>query len=439
MIALTTAGTLGILVAGPFIAVAVYYLFAVLRPQFIWEWALPPGIPWSQYVGGAAIVGGIAAALGLVPSAEAGNRLRRASVAHVMVVVFGLWVTVTYFTAQDRAVAGLWLPEYLKIFAMFVVATLVVTTGAQIFTLYLVITCALIYIAYEVNVLYLVDGRLDIYHHGYGGFDNNGAALMLAMGVPLSLYAWEAIGGLKRWLFAAAIPVLLHAVLMTYSRGAMLALLVAAPVVILRSRRRWQFSLAGVALACMIPLLAGPEIRDRFFTVYDAASDASANLRFDSWRAAIRIANDFPIVGVGIRNSNLLSYSYGADIEGRTIHSQYLQTLADAGYVGLGLYIAALAAVWVALVRSRRALKERTDTEAYRLRSIVSGIEGSLLVFCTGAAFLSLEVFELPYLLALLGCQIWVVTRASLPAAATSDAPDGVTHFASGALTGGRL
>ena len=47
--------------------------------------------------------------------------------------------------------------------------------------------------------------------------------------------------------------------------------------------------------------------------------------------------------GVGIRNSNLFSYQYGADMEGRTIHSQYLQIAADNGFVGLGLYLAVLA------------------------------------------------------------------------------------------------
>ncbi len=49
-------------------------------------------------------------------------------------------------------------------------------------------TCALAYIAYEVNIKYLTEGRLDIWLNGYGGVDNNLAGLMLAVGVPLSLF-----------------------------------------------------------------------------------------------------------------------------------------------------------------------------------------------------------------------------------------------------------
>jgi probable O-glycosylation ligase (exosortase A-associated) len=423
MTLLTVAGTLGVLVRGPFIAVSMYYLFAVLRPQYLWDWALPQGVPWSEFVAWAAIIGAAGTMMGIGSGRADSPPVRKWSAAHWIYVLFGLWITLTYFTAQDKDVAGFWLPEYLKIFTMFIVASLVTTTSNRIYALYLIATGALIYIAYEVNYVYLVNGRLDIFHNGYGGLDNNGAALMLAMGVPLSVYAWEASRSWGRWIFAAAIPVLVHAVLMTYSRGAMLALVVVAPLLILRSRRKGQFLAFSLAMAVVVPVLAGPEIRHRFFTLNNVEEDASANSRFDSWQAAFRIANDYPIFGVGIRNSELLSHEYGADTEGRTIHSQYLQTLADSGYIGLALYLAALTAVWLSLRRARRALGPRRDPDANRLRSLIAGVEGSLLVFCVGAAFLSLEVFELPYLIGLLGCELWIVVRA-LPAPVETETRD---------------
>ena len=47
----------------------------------------------------------------------------------------------------------------------------------------LVLTASLLgYIAYEVNFLYLAYHYLGIWRSGYGGLDNNGAGLMLAMG-----------------------------------------------------------------------------------------------------------------------------------------------------------------------------------------------------------------------------------------------------------------
>jgi probable O-glycosylation ligase (exosortase A-associated) len=231
------------------------------------------------------------------------------------------------------------------------------------------------------------------------------------MGVPLSLYAWEAATRWWRWIFAAAVPVLVHGVLITYSRGAMLSLICATPFMVLRSRRRGQFALIVVLMAFAVPVMAGPEIRARFMTLEQYDKDASANSRFGSWEAAIRIANDYPVFGVGIRNSNLFSYQYGADMEGRTIHSQYFQILADSGYVALISYLCAIVALLAGASRARRRLKKCRGAETDLMRSMLNGIEGCIVVFAVGSSFLSLEVFELPYLVALLGGQLTMLTR----------------------------
>jgi probable O-glycosylation ligase (exosortase A-associated) len=405
MTVVTLFGALGALAIEPFVGVAVYYFFAVLRPQYLWEWALPMGVGWSGYVAWATLLATfLASAQRTTPGAGF-------SFAHKAFLAFGAWICITYVTSENKDVAWFWLQEYLKIFIMFATATVAVRTLQQVWWIYLAATVALIYIAYEMNFLYLMEGRLDIYHNGYGGLDNNGAALMLAMGVPLAMHAWEATSSKWRWMFLAAIPVLLHAVLMSYSRGAMLSLIVVTPFLILRSRRKVLFAVALVGVLATVPYLAGQEIRDRFFSVQQYDADESARSRFDSWSAAISIANDYPIFGAGIRNANLLSYRYGADMEGRTIHSQYLQTLADSGYVGLGLYLLAVTSTWISLLRARRLLRRSEDAEGQRSLSLLGGIEGALVVFWFGAFFLSLEVFELPYLMALLGAQISLLVR----------------------------
>jgi O-antigen ligase len=199
---------------------------------------------------------------------------------------------------------------------------------------------------------------------------------------------------------------------MSYSRGAMLSLLVTAPLLILRSRHRLQFGFVFLLLLGSVPFLAGNEIRQRFFSVQEYESDGSANSRFASWAAAYRIANDYPVFGIGIRNSQVVSFEYGSDLEGRAIHSQYLQTLADNGYPGLFLYLLALVCTWGAMTRARGAMKRRDEPDAKLAHSMLNGLEGALFVFCFGAIFLSLEVFELPYVIALLGAQIAAITKS---------------------------
>jgi probable O-glycosylation ligase (exosortase A-associated) len=401
--------------------VLIYYLFAVLRPQFIWEWSLPEGIPWSLLVALASIISVFLMRPNVSQSdddiadpQQPGQPPGSLSTAHRMILLFGFWVGLTFFTAVNSERAYPYFVEYLKIFIMFYVASLAIRKSSEVWVLYLMTALTLGYIAYEVNSVYFFQGGyITIYRRGYGGLDNNGAGLMLAMGVPLCFFAWEGIQKWYRWGMVLLIPVLLHAVMMSYSRGAMVSLVVTLPIYILRSRRRLQVLAITGIVGILIPILAGNEIRARFFSVSEADTDASANSRWTSWAIAWKMTQEHPIFGLGIRNSNLFTFAYGADIEGRTIHSQYLQTAADSGMVALALYLGSLGAVWWSLREVRKATVRRSDPEGVRSYAVACGVEGSLAIFAFGAIFLSLETFELPYLLMLLGAQLrMVVTPA---------------------------
>ena len=214
MIALTLAGTLGVFFVEPFWGVAIYYLFAVLRPQSMWEWSLPPDIRWSNYVAIASMFGSIGMALGMLPFGREAGIFAGFKRAHKVMFLFAFWICITYVTAYDREASWFYIVEYSKLFVMYFVAVIVVRSVRQIWILYLLTALSLGYIAYEINFLYLVNGRLDIYHRGYGGVDNNGAGLMLAVGVPLCVYAWQATKKIWRWAFIGFVPLLLHAIML---------------------------------------------------------------------------------------------------------------------------------------------------------------------------------------------------------------------------------
>jgi probable O-glycosylation ligase (exosortase A-associated) len=404
MVAATLVGTVGCFTRGPVYGVVIYYFFAVLRPQYIWQWSLPEGVQWSMYVAlatiGATLLGGAGPA----------RTARQRSAAHLAVGLFAACIVLSYANAFNQVYSQIVFTDYMKIFLMFFVSSVVIREVVHLWAIMLLAAISLGYISYEINYLYLVNGYLGIQRNGYGGLDNNGAGLMLAMGVPLCLFAWEGARHRLRWAFLALIPPVVHAVLMTYSRGAMLSLVVAWPLMVSRSRYRARITLMSIMFGVLaLPVLAGPEIQARFFSIKDNEVDDSANSRRQSWAAAWKIACDYPILGVGVRNANLFSHQYGADMEGRTIHSQYLQIAADCGFVGIGLYLAMLGSVFASTRRARRAAVGDSGPDADRVRAIASGVECSLFVFCFGAIFLSLEVFELPYLLILLGAQLSVV------------------------------
>ncbi|MDB5311380.1 MAG: hypothetical protein JWO38_5582 [Gemmataceae bacterium] len=429
MVAVTAIGCVGSFTHTAFVGLCVYILYAVLRPQFMWKWSLPDGVNWSLYVALATIAATIL--FGPRAPGPVAGRWPAGPVVltrlHVLFLLFGVWIGISYLQAIRPEAGDFHMEEYAKLYVMFIVGIVAIRTVGQVWAIYLVYALSLAYISYEINFLYFVNGYLGIVRNGYGGHDNNGAGMLLAMGVPLCAFAWEAYRGWYRWAFALFIPVIMHAVLMTYSRGAMVSLIVAAPFWILRGRYRRQKVALGLVILAMVPFMAGPQIRERFFSVNDYKKDEAAQSRLTSWLIGIRIANEHPVFGVGVRNSPLLTYDYGADMPGRVIHSQYIQLAADNGWIGLFLYLGVVGCALWDLQRVIRTAHGRPDPDSVRAYLAAAGLQGALVTFLVGATFLSCEAFEPQYYLFLAATQLrliylsapapagWVVPPAPAP------------------------
>ncbi|HSQ58463.1 MAG TPA: O-antigen ligase family protein [Gemmata sp.] len=420
MIVTTLLGVAGSFNSTPLWGVAGYYLFGVLRPQSIWQWQELAGmqiadVGWSFYVAIAAILSTILWRMGSISpirvTATPWYGDPQYTRSHYLFLMFVFWVCLTYPTARNPDVSYPFFIEYVKIFCMFICSTFVLRTSSDLWVIFIVITCAVGYAGYEINSYYFLDGYMILQRRGYGGLDNNGAGLMLAMGVPLALFAYEGMRHKIRWLFLLLVPFLLHAVMLSFSRGAMLSVLVCTPLIFLRARSKRFIIVLFAGAAVFVVAAAGPEITERFLSIQEHEVDESANARKNSWAIAIRMANEEPLFGFGIRNSNRYTYAYGADMSGRTIHSQYLQTAADSGWVALALYLALLGSTFLSGWQVHRFLLGHKDPESLRVRAMLSGLMCSLLIFCFGGFFLSLENFELPYILILLLVQLHAITR----------------------------
>lgn len=416
----------GSLAMTPAVGVAIYYFFAVLRPQALWKFQLSTypglvGITWSFYLAGAAIGTYLLWSLGLLSYGKSERSVMRYSPAftwaHRAMMLFAFWITLSYTFSNDQNVSEEWYGEYLKIFVMYFIAARVIRTPNQVWLLFTLVALALAYISFDANTQYLQSNRVVLYKRGFALLDNNGAGLLLALGVPLCFFAWEMTTRWYRWFWLFGAVNIIHAVLTTYSRGAMLAML--APMFhyaffsLKFGKSRVQVILIGIAVAVAVPIMAGKEITARFTSIQKREVDDSYNSRRLSWRIATEIASDYPIFGAGVRCSNIEMKKRGADMEGRTIHSQYLQIAADSGWVALALYLFVVLTTFMSLWRARIRLWRRKDPDAIRGLAILNGIECSLVTFLVGASALSLEVFEPSYLLMLIGAQVWALLNAT--------------------------
>jgi probable O-glycosylation ligase (exosortase A-associated) len=399
MVLLTAAGCLGSFAVGPFVGLSVYILYAVLRPQYIWKWSLEPDVSWSFYVAVPTILAFLF--FGSRPPTPVPGRCPparfRFTWSHALFLGFVVTIVASYLLARNRAAAEFYMEEYAKIFLMMFVGLFCITTVGQVWTLYLIYTLSIAYIAYEVNIEYLTKGYMWIYHSGFGGLDNNGAGILLAMGVPLCVFAWEYYRRWYRWCFVLLIPVIIHAVLMTYSRGAMVSLIAAGPFWLFRGKYRWQKIAVGCAVLTCVPFLAGQEIRNRFWSLERTEEDASSQSRLKVMKIGLQIASEYPLFGIGVRNSPLVTYEYGADIPGRIIHCQYIQLAADCGFIGAGIYMAIVGLTLWNFRKVAGLARQYDDIDSRRSYFAACGFHAALMTFAVGATFLSLELFEPQY------------------------------------------
>jgi O-antigen ligase len=199
----------------------------------------------------------------------------------------------------------------------------------------------------------------------------------------------------------------------------MLSLAIAAPLWMLRGqgRTRKQKIAMGAVVLAMVPFMAGKQIQERFFSIGEYQKDDSAQSRLTSWKIGLRIAAENPVFGIGVRNSPLFTKAYGADMEGRTIHSQYIQLAADTGFIGMLLYVAVVGFSMWDLQRVIRAAKGRGDPDSERAYFAAVGMQAALGTFVVGAVFLSCEAFEPQYYMFLFAAQLRLAyLSASAPA-----------------------
>jgi probable O-glycosylation ligase (exosortase A-associated) len=234
--------------------------------------------------------------------------------------------------------------------------------------------------------------------------DRNGSALSFVCTIPLIWYLFTQSA--NRWvryalLFSLAMTVI--AVLGTYSRGGLVALVAVGAFMIWRTRYRVRVFIAAAVLALPALFFMPAQWTERISTINTATDDASFMGRVDAWVFAVRAAVDRPLVGAGIlatQNPGVFQRYAGetdtaATGKGRAAHSIYFQVLGDTGFLGFALYLGALYVTWRNLSRAIKASRGREELRW--IEEMGRNLQCSLAGFLIGGAALSLAYFGLMF------------------------------------------
>ncbi|MBS1797305.1 MAG: O-antigen ligase family protein [Acidobacteria bacterium] len=185
----------------------------------------------------------------------------------------------------------------------------------------------------------------------FGAFVNrhNFAAYMeMTIAVPLGLIFAGAVHRDKRLIYLTAVGLMGIALILSGSRGGLVSLLAEVVFILILTNRAhgttrtvWKLALAGLLLAVVIGgaiLIGGESSLTRIAET--AGSNNITTNRTHIWNVTLKvIGNNFPFgAGIGAFAAAYTPYDTMNGIERvEQAHNDYLQILADAGLIGLGL------------------------------------------------------------------------------------------------------
>jgi putative inorganic carbon (HCO3(-)) transporter len=398
---LLTYGGTAVALFNPFIGLLIYVSFALVRPQALWIWALPPGGNYSRIVALGLLVGWALRGFG-------DWRFGRAK--GIMGALLGFWVCILAgaLMAVNQPVGWAYAEIMSKTFLPCIVAMTLIDSVAKIRQLAWVIVLSQGYLAYEFNVQYYTT-LFVAREWTFASVDNNGIAITMvtSLGMAFFLGLHAGVWWHKALAYASA-ALMAHVILFSESRGGMLSLVLTGAVSFLLIPKQPKHYVVFFLGALLLIRLAGPHVVNRFSTTFaeEKDRDASAQSRVVIWGLCWGAMLEHPVTGLGPGHWPLSAVNYGLS-PGKAAHTTWLAVGAELGLPGLAclltFYLLSLARLWP-LTREHRAVPDPW------MRHLARMVIASLVGFMVSAQFVAVEGLELPYFIAIIGAGVLKLT-----------------------------
>jgi probable O-glycosylation ligase (exosortase A-associated) len=245
-------------------------------------------------------------------------------------------------------------------------------------------------------------------------YDNNDLGLGLNMTLPMMYYLTRVVVSrylrVVLWVCFASSSVV---VLLTYSRGALLGLVVVMGVLALRANNKILTAAVLVVAVMLVLAFAPPAWMARMTGFAHGDVDQSAQGRLNAWQFAWEFAAAYPITGGSFETfTPQLEARFTPQFSFAGPHSIYFQTLGEQGFVGLGIFLALLGSCFLSLWRLRRSVR---GYPSFVWASDYSKmLEACLLGYIVSGAFLPRAYFDLWFQLAASTALLKILYRQEL-------------------------
>lgn len=382
-----------------------YYWFGILRPDIL-SWSGPNR--YSFLIAVSTMLGSVLQVPERLPLLIRNPILRTLLLLQVPFVL-----SAVFAVNPELSYPPLW--QFFRVLVMALWIPLLFTSLADLRLFTLVVAFSLGALGSKFGLFGIMHGGVR-FGQGFGGMlaDNNTLAMGLAMGLPL---IWHSRSLVRAWWLKLGLLAMfvcnVAAVVMTFSRGASMAMGVGLLLIIWRARHRaiLLFSMAVVAVPILI--LVGSSYMDRIATLTSIQTESSAYSRVLLARAAVAMWADYPLLGVGFGRENqqqlLGSYLGLNDLPhaGKVIHNTYVQVLVDSGIFAFLLFTGLMLGTILWLGRCIRRLK----TTSSELTIYPVMIQTSLIVYAVDSLTVSRAEFDLFYVLIVTAALIYELEK----------------------------
>jgi putative inorganic carbon (HCO3(-)) transporter len=395
----------------PQIGVVAAYFVGVLNPQSVWWWNFD-GFRPVLFVTAPLAVGF------LVWSARNtlhwGVLTSKVSVALAVVLVacavstFAAPYAVRDDTAGIRNAAFV-LEVQLKLVLLFWIASLCMWPRRWVVALGWMVAAVSIYFVYWANDRYLhlgfvrrLAGPTALDGGGPYADENNFAALFVGSLSFIWFLSFSIRTRLIRWGLWIIIPLAWHAIFLTGSRGGLLGISAVLLCVVLRGGHRIYGALLIIGFILALVFQGGETMKERAATIDDYRDEMSASSRLDAWVMAVEMMARYPGTGVG-PGAFVRAFAALGDREPLQAHNTYLQVGAEYGPIaGFALLFAVLAAITTARSCANMLRPISANPEVRATYLLCEALLASLIGLFVCSMFLTLQLFELLYLLLLM-------------------------------------
>lgn len=241
--------------------------------------------------------------------------------------------------------------------------------------------------------------------------DPNDVAFILATSLPLALWLFSSEHVTIKVVVAAMAGVMLAAILLTFSRGAIVGLAVGMLWWMVVERSSLSLILAGCVVALCLALAVVSSNPDQFDESLNAKSKVAAGnveTRLDAWTAAASLAARYPL-GVGPGNFGLHYLEETGRPSGSAgitvVHNTYLDIAAELGVAAAVLFIAYLGVCMRRLGVARR--------RGFGPPGYAAALRTALVIALAAGVFLSQQYYLPFWLLGALGTALWSEGRVA--------------------------